>query len=124
MIKNKGSSSIAAVRASGGAMTFRIDKKGASANNNRSSKAGKYLFADQYENVVHNACRFYGCHMRFFYRRPNWFGGVLNHVRGFCESGFMRGKTFSTVNKNINEQEEKWYTEMYTDSAFANTASV
>lgn len=51
-------------------------------------------------------------------------GGVLNHVRGFCESGFMRGKSFSTVNKNINEQEEKWYTEMYTDSAFANTASV
>lgn len=94
MIKNKGSASIAAVRPSGGAMTFRIDKKGASANNNRSSKAGKYLFADQYENAVHNACRFHGCHMRFFYRRPNWFGGVLNHVRGFCESGFMRGKKF------------------------------
>lgn len=60
-----------------GAMTFSIDKKGASANNNRSSKAGKYLFADQYENVVHNACRFYGCHMRFFYRRPKLVQGCV-----------------------------------------------
>lgn len=92
-------------------------------SNNRSSKAGKYLY---------DAANIMSCTTphaaEFIYRPLISVFGVLNHVRGFPRLDFAAarkktsGKNFIlTVNKNINEQDEQWY---IVEKRFASTPSV